>query len=94
MRRLLAPLLAGVVLAPAVAAAQPPSVAVNWPAFLARQDLVWAQPPASWEEGAPLGNGLVGAMAHADGDRAVVWHLGRADVIDHRTDPADPIRRT
>jgi len=91
VRRLLALTLAAAVLASSRATAQSPALAVDWPVFLARQDLVWSGPPASWEEGAPLGNGLIGAMAHADGDRAWVWELGRADVIDRRTEPADPM---
>ena len=91
MSRLPVSILATCLLTPVLTAAQAPPVAVDWPAFLARQDLVWSRPPAAWEEGAPLGNGLVGAMAHVDGDRAVVWQLGRADVIDRRTEPADPM---
>lgn len=47
--------------------------------------------PASWDEGGMLGNGLLGAMVYAAGDRRVVWELGRADVIDRRTEPADPM---
>ena len=65
--------------------------AIDWPSFLARHDLQWSAMPRSWEEGGFLGNGLLGAMVYAAGDRHVVWELGRADVIDRRTEPADPM---
>jgi hypothetical protein len=65
--------------------------AVDWASFLARNDLVWDGLPRMWEEGAMLGNGLLGAMAYAPSDRTLVWELGRADVIDRRSEPADPM---
>ncbi len=61
------------------------SVTVDWPAFLARQDLVWRRPPTRWEEGAFLGNGLLGAMAFAPEPRRIDFQLGRSDVTDHQT---------
>jgi alpha-L-fucosidase 2 len=67
------------------------NTAIDWPSFLARNDLVWSSMPGSWEEGGMLGNGLLGAMVYAAGDDRVVWELGRADVIDRRTEPADPM---
>ena len=54
---------------------------VDWPAFLARHDLVWKQAPRSWGEGAFTGNGLLGTMAWATNDgRHLRWHVGRSDV--------------
>ncbi len=41
-----------------------------------------------WEEGAFLGNGLMGAMVFApedEGGQALAFQLGRTDVTDHRT---------
>lgn len=35
-------------------------------------DLVWDAPPACWSEGAPLGNGRVGAVAWVEGDELVL----------------------
>ena len=64
---------------------------IDWPSFLARNDLRWSGIPRSWEEGGLLGNGLIGAMVYSRGDRQVVWELGRADVIDRRSEPADPM---
>ena len=47
--------------------------AIDWPSFLARNDLTWSAMPRSWEEGGMLGNGLLGAMVYAPGDGRVVW---------------------
>src|SRR4051812_37635322 len=69
---------------PAQAAA--PHASIDWPKFLARHDLVWSRLPQSWAEGAPHGNGLVGAMLYSDRKQALVWELGRSDVVDPRTD--------
>lgn len=65
-----------------------PVVKVDWPEFLARQDLVWEQLPRQWNEGAFTGNGQLGTMFYADpaGD-ALIFHIGRADVTDHRKAP-------
>jgi alpha-L-fucosidase 2 len=64
------------------------TVAVDWPSFLGRHDLVWEQLPRQWNEGAFTGNGQLGTMFHATpaGD-GLVFHLGRADVTDHRKAP-------
>ena len=74
-------------LLPAAARAAGPAanVTVDWPAFLARHDLVWRRPPTRWEEGAFLGNGLLGAMAFAPEPRRLAFQLGRTDVTDHQT---------
>jgi hypothetical protein len=61
-----------------------PKAAVDWPRFLAQQDLLWTKLPTRWEEGAFLGNGLLGAMAFAPEERSLAFQLGRADVTDHR----------
>jgi alpha-L-fucosidase 2 len=80
--------LAAVLAAAAPAPASPTPAAIDWPAFLARQDLVWKRLPRKWEEGAFLGNGLIGAMVFApedEGGQALAFQLGRTDVTDHRT---------
>ena len=60
--------------------------AIDWPAFLARHDLVWKRLPTRWEEGPFLGNGLIGAVMYAP-DGALSWQLGRSDLTDHRAEP-------
>ncbi len=72
--------------APARAAPAGARVAIDWPAFLARHDLVWKKVPAAWQEGAFLGNGLLGTMMFAEGKGGLTWQLGRSDVTDPRTD--------
>ncbi len=57
---------------------------VDWPAFLARHDLVWKVMPDKWDAGAFIGNGLLGAMLYADKDCALRADIGRSDVTDHR----------
>ena len=61
---------------------------INWPAFLGRHDLVWEQLPRQWNEGAFAGNGNLGFVAYATlKDNRFDFHLGRADVTDHRLAP-------
>jgi hypothetical protein len=69
------------------AAAPSPAPSVDWPRFLQRQDLVWDAPPPTWDRGAFLGNGLVGAMVYEPGPGRVVWELGRSDVTDDGHEP-------
>ena len=54
---------------------------VDWPAFLARQDLVYDKAPASYLTGAFMGNGQLGAMVYSvDKGNSLNWHIGRSDV--------------
>jgi alpha-L-fucosidase 2 len=63
---------------------------IDWPAFLGQHDLVWEQLPRQWNEGAFAGNGNMGFVAYANlKDNAIVFHLGRMDVTDHRNAPND-----
>lgn len=54
-------------------------VAVDWPAFMARQDLIWERLPARWNDGAFTGNGLLGTMIWRDGN-ALRLEIGRTDL--------------
>ncbi|MBC8039633.1 MAG: hypothetical protein H7Y06_03755, partial [Opitutaceae bacterium] len=61
---------------------------IDWPAFLSRHDPVWEQLPRQWNEGAFVGNGQLGVMLYATlADNRLDFHLGRADVTDHRKAP-------
>ena len=72
----------------ATAAPVAPQIEVDWPAFLGQHDLVWEQLPRQWNEGAFVGNGQLGMMVYATlKDNRVDFHLGRADVTDHRKAP-------
>jgi alpha-L-fucosidase 2 len=55
---------------------------IDWPAFLARHDMVWESVPKVWHEGAFLGNGLLGAMIYSEGENSLQWDVGRSDVTD------------
>ena len=74
----------------AIAAPEPaaPQVkaGIDWPAFLARHDLVWEILPAQFDHGAFLGNGLLGTTIHTDGPDRLRFEIGRSDVTDHRRD--------
>ncbi|MCX8495567.1 MAG: hypothetical protein ORN51_05225, partial [Akkermansiaceae bacterium] len=65
-----------------------PQIEVDWPAFLGQHDLVWEETPRQWNEGAFVGNGQLGMMVYATlDDNRLDFHLGRADVTDHRGAP-------
>ncbi len=75
---------------PLVVAGSPatPESKVDWPAFLSRHDLTWEQLPRQWNEGAFTGNGQLGTMFYTDpSGEALIFHVGRADVTDHRKAP-------
>lgn len=58
--------------------------------YMRQHALIWEQLPMQWNEGAFLGNGLVGMMVYADSTlNALVFHLGRPDVTDHRKAPTE-----
>ncbi len=60
--------------------------AIDWPAFMRRQDMVWHDRlPDAWTNGPFLGNGLLGAQLYAPPDSNVVRiDVGRSDYEDHR----------
>jgi alpha-L-fucosidase 2 len=54
----------------------------------AAQSLIWEQLPYQWNEGAFLGNGIVGMVVYVDSvDNSLTLHLCRPDVTDHRKGP-------
>lgn len=57
---------------------------LNYINFLSKQDLFFDSLSTKWEEGAFLGNGLLGAMVYLEDNSAIRFDLGRTDVIDHR----------
>src|SRR5438874_12367784 len=48
------------------------------------QDMVFDSLSDKWEEGAFLGNGLLGVMVYRENANAIRFDLGRTDVTDHR----------
>jgi hypothetical protein len=59
---------------------------VDWPAFIARHDMVWDGLPENFDYGAFLGNGMLGATIYQEGDNRLRFEMGRADVTEHRRD--------
>ncbi len=72
------------------AAVDSPVVSVNmdWPEFMARQDLIWETLPTEFDYGAFAGNGMLGSMIYRDGPNRLRWEMGRSDVTEHRRDNA------
>ncbi|TWT76788.1 hypothetical protein CA13_72870 [Planctomycetes bacterium CA13] len=68
----------------AAAAAQPEVDAVDWPAFLAEQDMCWKKLPSQWYEGPFLGNGEQGTLLYKLDDRTLRWDVGCSAAHDHR----------
>ena len=61
-----------------------PPLKVDWPRFLAAQDLTSNRMPTRWTEGPFMGNGMLGTLMFQDGDQSVRWQVGRSDYFDHR----------
>ncbi|MFD2582446.1 glycoside hydrolase family 95-like protein [Pedobacter vanadiisoli] len=64
--------------------AQVPAGEVNWPVFMARQNLKWDQLGKDYYSGVILGNGLLGTNIYQESDSSIRFDIGRTDVVDHR----------
>lgn len=60
------------------------SDAVDWPAFMSRNDPVWKALPGSWAAAPFLGNGMLGLMVYKENERSLRFDLGRGDVQENR----------
>src|SRR5436305_13431654 len=65
---------------PVALAQSRPATRVDWPTFLARQDLVWTRLPSGWGESAFIGNGRLGATIEVH-DGVLGWTINRTDVV-------------
>ncbi|MBA2937658.1 hypothetical protein HZF08_05030 [Paenibacillus sp. CGMCC 1.16610] len=70
---------------------------VDWERFMSANDMEWVVKPVSWDEGAFLGNGLLGTMVygeeHASKRHVLRMVTGRTDVTANRVDkPGFPPR--
>ena len=68
----------------AAGAAQPAVDAVDWPAFLAEQDMHWSRLPGKWFEGPFLGDGEQGTLMYKLDKRTLRWDIGCSAPHDHR----------
>lgn len=68
---------------------------VNWPTFMAQQDMVWNKVPKRWNEAPFFGNGMLGLFLYqeinnpdneysTDEKNVLALHLGRGDYYDNR----------
>ena len=60
----------------------------SWNTFLQRHDIVWEVLPQRFDDGAFLGNGMLGSTIYKDGPNRLRWEMGRSDVTEHRRDNA------
>lgn len=72
-------------------------LALDWESYMASHDMEWVVKPVSWDEGAFLGNGLLGAMVygeeHVSKRHVLRMVTGRTDVTASRLDkPGFPPR--
>ncbi|MCU6708232.1 hypothetical protein M6D81_05855 [Paenibacillus sp. J5C_2022] len=69
---------------------------IDWPSFLGRHDLTWSVKPVSWDQGAFIGNGWIGAMIYCEEHRlkrhVLRFVLGRTDVTAKDGDSPFPPR--
>lgn len=56
------------------------AVAIDWPAFLGRHDMVWSRLPTRWGEAAFIGNGRLGATIDQE-NGAFGWTINRMDAV-------------
>jgi hypothetical protein len=57
---------------------------IDYKSFFSKQDLLFDSLSTKWEEGAFLGNGLLGVMVYREDANSIRFDLGRTDVVDHR----------
>ncbi|MEV4315726.1 glycoside hydrolase family 95-like protein [Actinocrispum sp. NPDC049592] len=71
---------------PAQAAADPVQAqALDWPAFVGQQDLVWKRLPSDWWQGPFLGDGLLGSMVYQEpGKNQIRFTTQHSEVQDYR----------
>ena len=58
---------------------------MDWPSYLAKQDLPWNTVPQLWDEAPFVGNGVMGSMIFQEDKDRLVIQIGRGDVQEHRT---------
>ncbi|TWU38203.1 glycosyl hydrolase family 95 catalytic domain-containing protein [Novipirellula artificiosorum] len=58
--------------------------AVDWPDFMAAQEMRWEKLPGTWFEGPFLGNGEQGTLMYQLDDRTLRWDVGCSAAHDHR----------
>lgn len=65
--------------------------AVDWPAFMAKQEMRWDTLPSTWFEGPFLGNGEQGTLMYKLDDRTLRWDVGCSAAHEHRSMEEDDL---
>jgi len=77
---------AGLSFTTAAAQDAPPTIdSIDWPEFMAKQDMHFTKLPRSWREAPHFGNALMGSMIEQAGN-SIRMRIFRQDVQDHRDD--------
>lgn len=58
--------------------------------FLKRHDMIFEKPASRWEQGIPMGNGVLGTVVWGGGDKPLRLSLDRADIWEVRNVSTDP----
>jgi alpha-L-fucosidase 2 len=62
-----------------------PGLKVDWPKFMASQDLVFEILPKKWADASIMGNGMMGSLVFQDSNSSLYLELGRSDYYDYRS---------
>ncbi len=65
-------------------AADPVVEKVDWPSFMANQDMLWDKLPDNWFNAPFLGNGEQGTLMYKLDNRTLRWDVGCSSAHDHR----------
>jgi hypothetical protein len=65
-------------------AAEPVVDKVDWPLFMAKQDMIWDTLPDNWFNAPFLGNGEQGTLMYKIDDRTLRWDVGCSAAHEHR----------
>src|SRR5512143_220013 len=55
---------------------------INWPQYLSQHDIIYEQQSRIWQDGTPLGNGSLAALAYEP--HHLEWTVNKNDVWDYR----------
>jgi hypothetical protein len=61
------------------------NVSVDWPSYMAKQDLYFTSVPQVWTEAPFVGNGVMGSMIFQTAEKQLTIQIGRGDVQEHRS---------
>ncbi|MDF7808802.1 hypothetical protein P4E94_15240 [Pontiellaceae bacterium B12219] len=78
-------LVAGLLMGLTMSGAAAVKVNVDWPSYMAKQDLYFTALPQLWTEAPFIGNGVMGSMIFQTSENQLTIQIGRGDVQEHRS---------